>query len=289
MRSISPPRKKASFSSEDAVPDGSPRCEAGRQEKKNQMPKTTVSTIKSKKQKITCLTAYDAPTAQILDEAGIDIILVGDSVGNVILGYDNTLPVTMTEMIHHTKAVSRKTKHALLVSDMPLESFKSGEHIAYKDAIKLIKDAGAEAVKIEGTNHLKTIKKIVKAGIPVMGHIGYTPQTVSKPRMFGKNEKEMNCLLNSAKKLEGIGVFAIVLELIAPLAAKKITGSISIPTIGIGSGPFCDGQVLVTHDMVGLYCGKTPKFVKQYADLGTMFKKAVADYISDVKMGRYPK
>ena len=255
------------------------------------MPKISALTIKEKKkagEKITCLTAYDALTAQILDEAGIDIILVGDSVGNVILGYDNTLPVTRQDMLHHTKAVRRKTKNSLLVTDMPYSSLNSVEDTVYNDALVLVNDGGAEAVKIEGAAHLAAIKRLKAAGVPVMGHLGYLPQSSDTARTYGKDAEEAGQLVQSAKQLEGAGVFAIVLELVEPELAKKITEAVSIPTIGIGSGPFCDGQVLVTQDIIGLYQGKVPKFVKQYADLGSLFKKAVGDYISDVKSGRYP-
>jgi len=240
-----------------------------------------------RREKITCLTAYDAPTAKLLDEAGIDIILVGDSVGNVLLGYENTLPVTVEDMLHHIKAVKRGTKNALITGDMPLSAFSQGQDAAYRNALKFL-DAGADAVKIEGTEHIGLIKKLTSSGVRVMGHIGFTPQLEGKPSVHGKTVEDAEKILHSAVELEAAGVFAIVLELVEKNTAKAVSASVSVPTIGIGSGPYCGGQVVVTQDMVGLYQGKVPGFVKQYADLGSQFKKAVKDYISEVKSGKFP-
>lgn len=247
----------------------------------------TLTDKKNNREKITCLTAYDAPTAKLLDEEGTDIILVGDSVGNVILGYENTLPVTVEEMLHHIKAVKRGVKHALIVADMPLSSFKNGQDEAFKNAVRF-KQAGADAVKIEGTGHAGLIKKLATSGIPVMGHIGFTPQSVAAPSVHGKTKEGTSKLLSDAEALQEAGVFSLVLELVEKNSAGTITGFLKIPTISCGSGPLCDGQVLVTHDIVGLYQGKVPSFVKKYADLGALFKKAVSDYLSDVKSGKFP-
>ncbi len=237
--------------------------------------------------KMTVLTAYDFPTASILDSAGVDIVLVGDSVGNVILGYQNTAPVTIQDMLHHTKAVRRGVKNSFLVADLPFASF-SDRAVSLSDALSLLNEAGADAVKIEGIEHIGLIKELVSKGFNVMGHIGYTPQTDDHASMKGKDEQGIQRLLDSAKQLEDAGVFAIVLELVERNAAKKVTDSLKVPTIGIGSGPFCDGQVLVTHDLVGLTQGKVPKFVKQYASLGNEYEKAVKEYIAEVKSGAFP-
>jgi 3-methyl-2-oxobutanoate hydroxymethyltransferase len=230
----------------------------------------------TKGRKISALTAYDYQIARILDEAGVDIILVGDSLGNVMLGYQNTIPVTMTEMIIHTQAVARAVKKALLVADMPFGSFQKDKKQAVSNAIDLVK-AGAEAVKIEGIEYLEAIKDIVKAGIPVMGHLGFTPQSVNK---LGRGLQ--NASISDAKKLEQAGCFAIVLEMVPPDAAKKVTKAVGIPTIGIGSGPDCDGQILVTYDMIGLY-PNPPKFVKKYADVGSDILRAVRRFVADIK------
>lgn len=229
--------------------------------------------------KISMLTAYDHPFARILDESGIDIILVGDSLGNVMLGYRNTLPVTMTEMIVHTQAVSRAVKRALVVADMPFGSYQSDLKLAVSNAVDLIK-AGAEAVKIEGAEYLEVIRKILKAGIPVMGHLGFTPQAVYKigARVQGLGTREKSRLLKEARVLEKAGCFAIVLEMVEPGVAQKIKKALKIPVIGIGSGGNLDGQVLVTYDMLGLY-PKPPKFAKKYADLAPQIKAAVRKFM----------
>lgn len=253
------------------------------------MSKTTPDSLKQKKlehRKITCLTAYDAPVASLLDAAGIDIVLVGDSVGNAVLGYENTLPVTMSDITHHLKAVRRAVKNALLVCDMPLSSFAS-EEIAVKDAVSLF-GSGAEAVKIEGISHLGVIKELVRRGIPVMGHLGFTPQSESIPSVKGKTGEGLSELMSRAAILEDAGVFSVVLELVDRAAAAELTRSVSVPTIGIGSGPNCDGQVLVINDVIGLTLGRVPKFAKQYADIKDVISAAVKRYKEEVENSSYP-
>ena len=238
---------------------------------------------KIENRKLSVLTAYDFAIAKILDESGIDIILVGDSLGNVVLGYRNTLPVTMTEMAIHTQAVSRAVKRALVAADMPFGSYQSDPRLAVSNAVDLVK-AGAEAVKIEGAEYLEAIRKIIQAGIPVIGHIGFTPQSVNKigARVWGLGTRERGRLLKDAKALEKAGCFAVVLEMVEPKLAGQITRALKIPTIGIGSGPRCHGQVLVTYDLLGLY-PKPPRFVKPYADLSSQIQRAVKRFIASVK------
>lgn len=223
------------------------------------------------KRKLNMLTAYDYSLAKILDETAIDIILVGDSLGNVILGYENTLPVTMTDMVHHTKAVARGVKRAMVVADMPYRS------VSLKNAQRLIK-TGAQGVKIEGIEDIKVIKEIIKSGIPVMGHLGFLPQKVKE--LGGYKIQRDPKIIQEAKLLEKIGVFAIVLELIPPELAKQVTKAVKVPTIGCGAGLDCDGQVLVTYDLLGLY-PKSPKFAKQYVDLSKIIKTAVQEFITN--------
>lgn len=230
--------------------------------------------VPAKNQRISMLTAYDYPFAKILDEAGVDIILVGDSLGNVILGYENTLPVTMQDMIHHTKAVAKGVDRALVIADMPNKSTATPQK-ALKNAKELIK-AGADGVKIEGIADLKSIQKIIKAGIPVMGHLGFTPQKVKE--LGGYKIQRSPKIIDQAKKLEEIGVFAIVLEMVPPDLAKKVTTAIKIPTIGIGAGSDCDGQVLVTHDILGL-TDKAPSFAKQRVNLRKIISCAIKEWM----------
>jgi 3-methyl-2-oxobutanoate hydroxymethyltransferase len=234
---------------------------------------------KLERRKVSMLTAYDYPIARILDESGLDIVLVGDSLGNVMLGYRNTLPVTMTEMIVHTQAVSRAVKRALVVADMPFGSYQSDLKLAVSNAVDLIK-AGAEAVKIEGAEYLEVIRRIMKAGIPVMGHLGFTPQAVYKigARVQGLGTREKSRLLKDARALEKAGCFALVLEMVEPGLAQKIKKTVKIPVIGIGSGENLDGQVLVTYDMLGLY-PKPPKFARKFADLAPQIKAAVRKFM----------
>jgi len=244
------------------------------------------------KRKITCLTAYDYPTARLLDDAGVDILLVGDSLGMVVLGYDSTLPVTLDEMIHHTRAVRRATRRALLVADMPYGSFHGDRGEAVRNAVRFIKEAGAEAVKIEGgERRMELIAQLVEAEIPVMGHIGLTPQSMHAFggfRVQGKTVEAAEQLLRDARAVEAAGAFSIVLESIPRELAARITSELRIPTIGIGAGPECDGQILVLHDMIGLSLGHKPKFTRQYANVAETISHAVAEYAGDVREGRFP-
>ena len=248
--------------------------------------------LKQNGKKIAVLTAYDFPTARILDSAGIDCILVGDSAGTVVAGHENTLPITMDEMIFLSKAVVRGVSRALVVGDMPFLSFQTSEADAIRNAGRFLKEAGAQAVKLEGGSEIAPlILRMVDLGIPVMGHIGLTPQSVNKfggYLVMGKTEKQKKYLLQSAKALQDAGCFSMVLESLVPDVAKEITESVRIPTIGIGAGPHCDGQVLVISDMLGLFEEFRPKFVRAYADLAGTIRKAVTDYIDDVRNGRFP-
>ena len=247
------------------------------------MEKITVPTIRARKggERITMLTAYDFPFAQIVDAAGVEVILVGDSLGNVVLGYANTLPVTMDEMIHHTSAVVRGTSRALVVGDMPFMSYHEGIEQARRNAGRIIKEGGAEGVKVEGGVRVRdVIRAIVDIDIPVMAHIGLTPQSVNAMGGFkvqGKGSAE-DMLIEDAKAVEEAGAFSVVLEGVPRGAAKKITGMLSIPTIGIGAGPDCDGQVLVIHDLLGLSTRIRPKFVKTYVNLAEQIEKGVKEY-----------
>jgi len=254
--------------------------------------KSAVSSQNSSAAKITCLTAYDYPTARLLDEAGVDILLVGDSLAMVVLGYESTLPVTLEEMLHHTRAVRRGTHHALLVADMPYGSFHDDPMEAVRNAVRFVKEAGAEAVKIEGgERRMDLIARLVEAEIPVMGHIGLTPQSVNAFggfRVQGKTEEAGDQLLRDARAVEAAGAFAIVLESIPRELAARITAELRIPTIGIGAGPDCDGQVLVINDLLGLSFGHQPKFTRRYADVGEIISRAVAEYCRDVQQGRFP-
>jgi len=252
----------------------------------------TLMEMKTRVEKITMLTAYDFPTASLLDEAGVDMLLVGDSLGNVVLGYEDTLPVTMDEMIHHTKAVARGTRRAMVVGDMPFLSYQTSLPEAIKNGGRFLKEGGAQAVKLEGgSERTGVVRALVETGIPVMGHLGLTPQSVHQLggfRVQGRDEAAAQRLLQDALALEEAGVFALVLEAIpAPLAAQ-VTSRLQVPTIGIGAGPDCDGQVLVVHDMLGLSMRKTPKFVKQYVRLGDCIKDVVRAYQEEVKNGTFP-
>lgn len=253
------------------------------------MSQKTTKDIKSfkGKEKIAMLTAYDYPTAVILDEAGIDILLVGDSVGNVVLGFPNTLQVTLNMIVHHCQAVARGTKHALIVADMPFGTYQASSAQAIENAAKLLSEGQAHAVKLEGGKIMaETVTKMVAVGIPVMGHIGLTPQSINEMGgyfMHGKTHPEAERLMEDAKALEKAGAFALVLECVEPTLSKHITENISIPTIGIGSGDDCDGQVLVTHDMLGFTTNKVPKFVKQVANLRSIIGEGAMSYIKSVK------
>ncbi|OMH41057.1 3-methyl-2-oxobutanoate hydroxymethyltransferase [Desulfurobacterium indicum] len=258
------------------------------------MKKVTTKTLLEMKrngEKITMLTAYDYTSALILDSAGVDVILVGDSLGMVMLGYDSTIPVTMEEMIHHTKAVVRARKRAMIIFDMPFLSYQTGKRDAILNAGRALKETGCDAVKIEGgVEQEETIRALVNAGIPVCGHIGLQPQSVNVYGGYvlrGKGE-EREKLIEDAKAVEKAGAFAIVLEKIPSDLAKEITEMVSIPTIGIGAGKECDGQVLVFHDMIGMFDKFKPKFVKRYAEIGKEIRNAVETYVSEVKRGVFP-
>jgi len=242
--------------------------------------------------KITCLTAYDCPTACLLDEAGVDILLVGDSLGMVVLGYENTLPVTMEEMLHHTRAVRRGVHRALVVADMPYGSFHAEVSESVRNAVRFVKEAGAEAVKVEGgERRLELISRLVEAEIPVMGHIGLTPQSLNALGGFkvqGKTVEAAEQLLRDARAVEAAGAFSIVLESVPRELAARITEQLRIPTIGIGAGPECDGQVLVFHDVMGLTFGNAPKFARRYADLAEVIAHAASEFCEDVRGGRFP-
>jgi 3-methyl-2-oxobutanoate hydroxymethyltransferase len=248
--------------------------------------------MKNNGEKISMLTAYDTSFANMIDAAGIEMVLVGDSLGMVLLGYESTIPVTMEEMLHHCRAVKRGVKRALLVGDMPFMSYQVSKSEAITNAGRFLKEAGCDAVKLEGgTEVCDTVSAIVRAGISVMGHIGLTPQTASQLggyKVQGKDADSARKLLQSARDLEKAGAFSIVLECIPAQLSEAITSAISIPTIGIGAGKHCDGQVLVTHDMVGMFEKFIPSFVKQYANLASQIKEAVATYNEEVKNGSFP-
>jgi 3-methyl-2-oxobutanoate hydroxymethyltransferase len=257
--------------------------------------KVNAPSLKASKQRgerLVCLTAYDFPTARIVDEAGIDIILVGDSLGNVVLGYGNTVPVTLDEILIHLKAVRRAVQRALLVADMPYGSFHTGADDAVRNALRLVKEGGAEAVKLEGGHkRVQLVKRLVDEEIAVMGHIGLTPQSINKLgayRVQGKTAVAARQLLDDARALEDAGAFAIVLEVVPREIAKLITETVSIPTIGIGAGVHCDIQVLVLHDMLGLSFGKLARFVRPYANINQVMTDAVSRYADDVRNGTYP-
>ncbi len=243
-------------------------------------------------QKIAMMTAYDATMARLLDRAGIDVILVGDSLGMVILGHETTLPVTMDAMVHHTGAVCRGARRALVVADMPFLSYQTGVDAAVRNAGRLLQEGGAAAVKIEGGRGMaEVVSRLVEVGIPVMGHVGLTPQSVHQLggfRRVGASDGEQRRILDDARALELAGAFAVVLECIPAAVAQRVTAELAIPTIGIGAGPHCDGQVLVSYDAFGLFDEFVPPFVKQYADLGSAIVRATGEYIADVREGRFP-
>jgi 3-methyl-2-oxobutanoate hydroxymethyltransferase len=251
-----------------------------------------IQKMKAEGDRITVLTCYDFPTARILDNCGIDIMLVGDSAGVVFAGHENTLPVTVEEMLYHTRAVMRAEPKALVIADMPFLSYQVDLSDARRNAGRLIKDGGAAAVKLEGGEHVAaTIRAIVDMDIPVMGHIGLTPQSIHRMggyRVQGKTDEQAEKLLADARAVETAGAFALVLEGIPQKLALRITGELAIPTIGIGAGPHCDGQVLVIHDILGLCEKYSPKFVKKYVDLRPVITDAVNRYIEEVKRGEFP-
>lgn len=252
----------------------------------------TIVEMKQKGDKISMLTAYDYTMAGIVDSAGIDVILVGDSASNVMAGYETTVPMTLDHMIYHTACVVRGVDRALVIADLPFMSYQVTAKEALISAGRMMKEAGSHAVKLEGGSAIaKTVRRIVDAGIPVMGHLGLTPQSIYKfgtYKVRAKEEKEAEQLIEDAIKLEKAGVFSIVLEKIPSSLAEKVTSQLSIPTIGIGAGPHCDGQVLVLHDMLGLNKDFSPRFLRRYADFHADMSNAVSRYISDVKEGDFP-
>ncbi|ROI03645.1 3-methyl-2-oxobutanoate hydroxymethyltransferase [Kaistella haifensis] len=252
----------------------------------------TLRKMKFDKEKITMLTAYDYTTAKMVDAGGVDSILIGDSAANVMAGFETTLPITLDQLIYHTQCVVRGVERALIVADLPFGSYQSNSEKALESAVRMMKEGGAHAVKIEGGVEIqKSIKKIVNAGIPVMGHLGLTPQSIYQfgtYKVRAKEDAEAEKLLSDAKLLEDLGCFALVLEKIPAELAKKVSESISIPTIGIGAGPDCDGQVLVYQDMVGMNQGFSPKFLRRYLDLYAEITGAVSQYVKDVKAVNFP-
>jgi len=251
-----------------------------------------IGEMKQKKEKIVMLTAYDYPTAKLVDEAGVPLILVGDSLGMVVLGYDSTIPVTMDEMIHHTKAVVRGTEQSMIIGDMPFMTYHTTVSDALRNAARFIQEAGAQAVKLEGGVVVaETVKRIVDCGIPVMGHIGLTPQSIHQlggHRVQGRTSEAAERLFADARALEQAGAFAVVLELVPAPLAKLISRKLTIPTIGIGAGPDCDGQVQVISDLLGLFTDFVPKHAKQYAKLASSMRTGIADYMAEVKAGSFP-
>ena len=248
--------------------------------------------VPAREQKIVCLTAYDYPTARLLDEAGVDVLLVGDSLSMVMLGYESTLPVTIEEMLLLTRAVKRGVKRALVVADMPYGSYHGDLGESVRNAVRFVKEANAEAVKIEGgERRLELISRLTEAEIPVMGHVGLTPQSVNALggfRVQGKTADAAEQVLRDARAVEAAGAFAVVLEAMPRELAAQITRELKIPTIGIGAGPECDGQILVLHDLVGLTFGKAPKFARRYANVAEIIAKAAREYCEDVRGGTFP-
>jgi 3-methyl-2-oxobutanoate hydroxymethyltransferase len=246
----------------------------------------------SNNQKITCLTAYDYAMGRLVDEAGVDVVLVGDSLGMVMLGYESTLPVTIEEMLHHSKAVRRGVRRALLVADMPYGTYHGEISEALRNAMRFVKETGVEAVKVEGgERRLELIARLTEAEIPVMGHVGLTPQSVNAMggyRVQGKTPDSAEQLLRDARAVEAAGAFAIVLEGIPRELAAEITRTVRVPTIGIGAGPDCDGQILVLHDVLGLTFQDAPKFARRYANIGEVLSRAVREYCEDVQSGTFP-
>ncbi|HYY90435.1 MAG TPA: 3-methyl-2-oxobutanoate hydroxymethyltransferase [Candidatus Dormibacteraeota bacterium] len=263
---------------------------------KNQRKKISVATfqrMKSEAAKIVMVTSYDYPTAKIADEVGVDSILVGDSYGMVVLGYDTTIPVTVEELLPVCRAVKRGATHPLLIGDLPFMSFQVSPEDAVRNAGRFVKDGEMEAVKVEGGREVSHIVKAIRAaGIPVLGHIGVTPQTATLQggyRVQAKNSESAKNLLEDAIALEEAGVFGIVLEMVTEEAARVVTEKVSVPTIGIGSGRYCDGQVLVLHDIIGLYPKFTPKFAKRYSDVAESITQSLISYTNDVRTGRFPE
>ncbi len=248
--------------------------------------------FKERGEKFTMLTAYDALSARLIDEAEIPLILVGDTLAEVMLGYDSTVPVTMEEMLHHTKAVRRGASNALIIGDLPFMSYQASIEEGMHNAGRFLKEGGARAVKLEGGGRvLELVHRLTESGIPVMGHLGLTPQSVNQfggYRVQGRVAEDAQRILQDAKDLEAAGIFALVLECVPGDLAKEITSSVSVPTIGIGAGPHCDGQVLVFHDFLGINTGRLARYVKKYADLGPQIRDAAKLFAGEVKAGEYP-
>jgi 3-methyl-2-oxobutanoate hydroxymethyltransferase len=259
---------------------------------RGRMTAPAVAAMKRRGERVAVATAYDFPTARIADEAGLDVLLVGDSLGTVVLGYETTLPVTMDDMLHHVKAVTRARPAALVVADMPFLSYQASVEDAVRNAGRFVQEGGADAVKLEGGERVApAIRRIVEIGIPVMGHLGLTPQSLlafGGYRVQGKAQPEAERLVAEAQLLERCGCFAMVLEGIPAALGEAVTREVGIPTIGIGAGAACDGQVLVSHDLLGLTQGRLPKFVRRYADLSGVMRDAFARYVADIKARRFP-
>jgi 3-methyl-2-oxobutanoate hydroxymethyltransferase len=257
------------------------------------LPLTELAELKRRGQKLAMVTAYDFPSGRIADEAGVELVLVGDSAGMVVLGNESTVPVTMEELLMLTRAVTRGAKRPLVVADMPFGSFQVSDEVAVDNAVRFVKEANADAVKLEGAGPtLSRVQAIVGAGVPVMGHVGLTPQSATMLGGFkaqGRTAEKAERLYEDALALEAAGCFAIVLEAVPAAVAARVTEALQVPTIGIGAGAACDGQVLVWHDLLGLYAGKAPRFVKRYADLATEAKRALEAYVDDVREGRFPE
>jgi 3-methyl-2-oxobutanoate hydroxymethyltransferase len=257
------------------------------------LPLTELLELKRRGQRLAMVTAYDFPSGRIADEAGVELVLVGDSAGMVVLGNESTVPVTMEELLMLTRAVTRGAKRPLVVADMPFGSFQVSDDAAVENAVRFVKEAGADAVKLEGAGPtLSRVQAIVGAGVPVMGHVGLTPQSATMLGGFkaqGRTAEKAERLYEDALALESAGCFAIVLEAVPAPVAAAVTETLTVPTIGIGAGAECDGQVLVWHDLLGLYEGKAPRFVKRYADLATEAKRALEAYVEDVRDGRFPE
>jgi 3-methyl-2-oxobutanoate hydroxymethyltransferase len=257
------------------------------------LPLTELTELKRRGQKLAMVTAYDFPSGRIADEAGVELVLVGDSAGMVVLGNESTVPVTMDELLMLTRAVVRGAKRPLVIADMPFGSFQASDETAVENAVRFVKEAGADAVKLEGAGPtLSRVQAIVGAGVPVMGHVGLTPQSATMLGGFkaqGRTAEKAERLYEDALALEAAGCFAIVLEAVPAPVAARVTEALEVPTIGIGAGADCDGQVLVWHDLLGLYAGKAPRFVKRYADLAGEARRALEAYVEDVREGRFPE
>jgi 3-methyl-2-oxobutanoate hydroxymethyltransferase len=257
------------------------------------LPLTELAELKRRGQKLAMVTAYDFPSGRIADEAGVELVLVGDSAGMVVLGNDSTVPITTEELLMLTRAVTRGARRPLVIADMPFGSFQASDESAVENAVRFVKEAGADAVKLEGAGPtLSRVQAIVGAGVPVMGHVGLTPQSATMLGGFkaqGRTAEKAERLYEDALALEAAGSFAIVLEAVPAPVAARVTEALEVPTIGIGAGADCDGQVLVWHDLLGLYAGKAPRFVKRYADLAGEARRALEAYVDDVREGRFPE